>query len=141
MTYEEIGRQIGELVDTKNKQYGDAFNKTGDFLEILYPNGIEVEDYVALEQWAPVIPETVGQFTGLDDRYGKDIYEGDIGWYEHYEVYGVVKYDESNFLFIFEYLVDDLYENNKSIEIVGNKYDNPELLGEVRNEREVYSRN
>lgn len=48
MTYEEIGRQIGELVDTKNKQYGDAFNKTGEFLKILYPNGIEVEDYASV---------------------------------------------------------------------------------------------
>ena len=45
MTYEEIGKHIGALVDTKNKQYGDAFSKTGDFLEILYPTGIEVEDY------------------------------------------------------------------------------------------------
>ena len=91
---------------------------------------IEVnEDYITFEQWVPVIPETVGQFTGLDDRYGIDIHEGDIGWDEHYEVYGVVEYDESNFLFIFENIVDDLYENNKGIEIIGNRYDNLELLG------------
>ena|SRR5699024_8081954 len=45
MTYQEIGRQIGELVDKKNKQYGDAFHKAGRFLEIIYPNGIKTEDY------------------------------------------------------------------------------------------------
>lgn len=45
MGYEETGKQIGALVDTKNKQYGDAFSKTGDFLKILYPDGIKVEDY------------------------------------------------------------------------------------------------
>ena len=45
MNYETIGKQIGSLVDEKNKQYGDAFSKTGKFLEILYPNGIEVKDY------------------------------------------------------------------------------------------------
>ena len=45
MNYETIGKQIGALVDEKNKQYGDAFSKTGEFLELLYPNGIEVKDY------------------------------------------------------------------------------------------------
>lgn len=45
MNYETIGKQIGALVDEKNKQYGDAFSKTGNFLELLYPNGIEVKDY------------------------------------------------------------------------------------------------
>lgn len=43
--YAEIGKQIGELVEIKNKQYGDAFNKSGDFLKILYPNGIEPDQY------------------------------------------------------------------------------------------------
>lgn len=45
MNYTEIGRAIGKLVDDKNRIYGDAFSKTGDFLKILYPNGIEVKDY------------------------------------------------------------------------------------------------
>lgn len=101
---------------------GDHPYIVGDIIEA-------TEEYIVHEQWVPVIPETVGQFTGLDDRYGKDIYEGDIGWDEYYEVYGVVEYDESNFLFIFENIVDDLYENNKGIEIVGSRYDSPELLG------------
>ncbi|HHX37243.1 MAG TPA: hypothetical protein GX717_04595 [Clostridiaceae bacterium] len=48
MNYETIGKQIGALVDEKNRIYGDAFNKTGEFLKILYPNGIEVEDYASV---------------------------------------------------------------------------------------------
>lgn len=43
--YEELGRQIGALVGEKNAAYGDSFGQVGDFLEILYPNGIPVESY------------------------------------------------------------------------------------------------
>lgn len=44
-TYEEKGRQVGALVDKKNKQYGDSFAKSGGILAILYPNGVKPEQY------------------------------------------------------------------------------------------------
>lgn len=44
-TYESIGTDIGRLVDVKNKQYGDAFGKSGEFLKVLYPNGIKPDQY------------------------------------------------------------------------------------------------
>ena len=43
--YEEVAQKIGQLVDEKNEAYGDAFNKAGDFLNILYPDGIQPEQY------------------------------------------------------------------------------------------------
>lgn len=45
MKYAEIGKRIGELVQVKNDQYGDAFNKSDDFLKILYPHGVKPEQY------------------------------------------------------------------------------------------------
>lgn len=45
MSYEDIGQDIGSLVDEKNKAYGDSFAKSQEFLKILYPNGIEPENY------------------------------------------------------------------------------------------------
>jgi hypothetical protein len=43
--YEQIGMRIGALVDEKNRAYGDSFNKSHKFLELLYPEGIKIEQY------------------------------------------------------------------------------------------------
>ncbi|EAE2329772.1 YopX family protein [Listeria monocytogenes] len=75
-----------------------------------------------------IIPETVGQFTGLKDKNGKKIFEGDIGWDEHNECYGVVKFEEGKFLYVWENIAEDLREVADSIEIYGNIHENPELL-------------
>ena len=44
-TYQQLGQQIGELVDEKNAAYGSSFSKCGDFMKLLYPNGLKPEDY------------------------------------------------------------------------------------------------
>lgn len=44
-SYEELGSQVGNLVDEKQKAYGDSFNRSGDILRSLYPDGIKTEDY------------------------------------------------------------------------------------------------
>jgi hypothetical protein len=44
--YQKLGTEIGRLVDEKNKAYGDSFNKSGEILKILYPNGVEPSQYV-----------------------------------------------------------------------------------------------
>ena len=43
--YESIGRQVGKLVQEKNKAYGDSFGRASKILEVLYPNGIKPEQY------------------------------------------------------------------------------------------------
>jgi uncharacterized phage protein (TIGR01671 family) len=94
-----------------------------------------------------VKPETVGQFTGLHDRNGKEIYEGDILCNEEYNTWqwrGVVKF--SHGVFGAEWLKnvesqsmvgswgqkhnlrkldDDILERQV---VVGNIHENPELL-------------
>lgn len=42
-TYEQLGAELGRLVEEKQKAYGDAFGKSGAVMAILYPSGIQAE--------------------------------------------------------------------------------------------------
>lgn len=80
-----------------------------------------------------VIPDTVGQFTGLADKNGKEIYEGDILRYPlSGKTYQVVFKDG---IFLGEGINGDGAASHffPSCEIVGNVYDNHELLEEGGN--------
>lgn len=78
-----------------------------------------------------VDPETVGQFTGLKDSNGKEIYEGDVVETELDDRKFVVTWDKDQVMYLLDspeltsYLARDIVGD---IEIKGNIYENPELL-------------
>ncbi|WP_457601084.1 YopX family protein [Hydrogenivirga sp.] len=86
----------------------------------------------------PIIPQTVGQFTGLRDKNGKEIYEGDIVMIglPSYSGFGVVhKVVFEKGMFCIEqdglrYTPLCLYldDSEVDIEVIDNVYDNPELI-------------
>lgn len=81
-----------------------------------------------------VDPSTIGQFTGLTDRNDIKIFEGDIinynDWWDEWS--GVVKYDSNDAQFIVWFTDDDIADFGSlcygDCNVVGNIYDNPELL-------------
>lgn len=86
---------------------------------------------------ADVDPTTVGQYTGLNDKNGKRIFEGDIielfaqGESEHPD-FGYIEYDEQSFAWrvCWQKYDPDWLEGMQSqyITVIGNIFDNKDLL-------------
>ena len=94
------------------------------------------------EHYYPITDlSSVGQFTGLTDCKGKEIFEGDMLDFTIFDVFGgdqqyrgVVRYCGSRFM-IWQSLdgdgafdLDWIIEQDDECEIIGNIYDNPEII-------------
>ena len=78
--------------------------------------------------------DTIGQFTGLKDKNGKEIYEGDI---VNFEGIWLIYFDEQVGILLLKNCINKGgldrvfgYSYVQNSEIIGNIYDNPELIKE-----------
>lgn len=133
----------GKSFDNGEWIYGDYHKRAGGVHCIIKMEPDENGKVVYVVH--QVVPDTIGQFTGLHDKNGKEIYEGDIvkwiltmpsvgvnGGYEEYktEEIDVIKWD-SGALYLGEYCAAVFaYESEYYAEVIGNIHDNPELLKE-----------
>ena len=121
------GKAVGSLKWVE----GFYFREAGSFIKEL-PSAVSTETHMVYE-------DTVGQYTGLTDKNGKKIFEGDI--VKHYNHCEIKEYSEDigrvfyyantcRFLRTSKLFPDDCPEIHSSCEyeVIGNIYDNPELL-------------
>lgn len=92
------------------------------------------EQYITIGSWCPVNPDTLGQSTGLKDKNGKEVFVGDIIKCTRgclHEVYIEKEYGGTYFGGMPAVYLKDLREGyawTEHEEIIGNIYENPELL-------------
>lgn len=115
----------------KNEMFKDTFaiNESGEVVVVEQSSVFVSPDYVFIDNLV------IMQSTGLKDKNGKEIFEGDVVDYKGRKA--IVSWNGSYASFIYRF-VDELnkrksewsplYLSYYHFEVVGNKFENPELL-------------
>ena len=121
----------GKSIDGKEWLYGDLVSSADKKRFAILVNNKESYDE------CEVAPETIGQFSGLYDCNGKEIFEGDILKWITGKMY-VVKFWHGMFYASVEECNDGIFggfplhalteHEDRKCKIAGNIFDNPELL-------------
>lgn len=131
----------GRRLDNGEWVYGSLIqnvNDRGDTICFIVPHlPCSSEGNIWSAKMFPVDPATVGQYTGLKDRNGREIYEGDILLFAE-ELKSIVEFRHGMFGYEFcgnfigyggNYHFDfNPSDKDSNHEVIGNIYDNPELL-------------
>jgi uncharacterized phage protein (TIGR01671 family) len=112
----------GKRVDNGEWIYGDLLTPT-DIMNVW-----EISENTGMGDRYDIDPETVGQYTGLTDKNGKKIFEGDI-IKDRFDDIGQIEYKPKSSAFIVkDWETGYVLWFEKDIEVIGNIHDNPELL-------------
>lgn len=86
--WEKVGAELGVLVSKKQKAYGDSFGRSGDVLRLLYPNGIQADQYDDMLAVVRII-DKLFRIATAKDSFGESPYKDIVG----YGILGAVRHD------------------------------------------------
>ena len=124
----------GKDLETGEWVYGSLFQSLEQYPAIAKPK--PTADGKLFYCLTVVDADTVGQHTGLEDRNGKEIYEGDIALMDYSafntgkdgQTYAVVRWIDYRAAFMWDAGLNYYADMRNDVEICGNIHDNPELL-------------
>lgn len=138
MLYEQLYKDNKDTIDVFNNGfvYGSLVVIKDKYYICVGIAGVSINSLInnTTATFVEVIPETISQYTGLKDKNGNKIFEGDIVerlWLGEKHIYRIY-YDND----IASFIGKDIYGLNFTtfdydaceFEVIGNIYDNPELL-------------
>jgi hypothetical protein len=85
----KLAEKVGNLVEEKNKAYGNSFAKTEEFLKILYPEGIKPDQYKDLGLIFRIFDKMM-RIASNKSAFGENPYQDIVG----YGLLGMNEYDQ-----------------------------------------------
>lgn len=107
-----------EMLDVEYLHWDDC-TREFSIRTTMYSDYFDTEDMILM------------QYVGLKDKNGKEIYEGDIvkaNWFDKTEVIGEIYFSMGCFILANSSVSDNQLFIFKNLEVIGNIYENPELL-------------
>ena len=131
----------GKRIDGLGCMYGDLYHQNDRCY--IYPKGARPD--LQVRKWSlEVHPDSVGQSTGKKDARGVVVYEKDIVKFPDHDYLAEVVYCPEFAAFMFESHNKETRNNPDAImswgselEVIGNIHDNPELLKENKDVRNI----
>ena len=117
--------------DKRRSQMSEVFGLQWDARGV----AVDVLDDRDSDNWERSGDFELMQYTGLKDKNGREIYEGDVVTLNSEMRHAaVVKFEDGAFKVVNRNVFEDLYGSYSSprAEVIGNIYENPDLLKEVR---------
>lgn len=113
-----------EMLEVQKLDYADSYDGQPMVRTTMYNDYFDTEDMILM------------QYTGLHDKNGTEIYEGDVVKIDcpTMKMTGEIKYSEMSAMFYIYDVIEDIEETlwyqKEEYEVIGNIYENPELLEE-----------